>query len=87
MGLVHGEEDLHLSGTSAWQDEYRSRSGVESETRQLRVEAQPISVPATDVQTGSMPNRPVRFKAHNAAPRIIQLETRSQFAGDECSGS
>ena len=60
---------------------------VKSETRQLGVEAQPISVPATDVQTGSMPNRPVCFKAHNAAPRIFQLEARPQLGSDECSGS
>ena len=81
MGLVHGEEDLeHLPGKA----EYCSRSGVESDTRQLGVEAQAISVPATDVQTGSMPNRLVRFKA---APRIFQLEARSQLGSDECSGS
>ena len=87
VGLVHGEEDLHLSRASTWQTEYSSRSGIQSKAGQLGVEAQPISFQATDDQAGSMPNRPVRFKADDTAPRIFQLETRSQLGSDKCSGS
>ena len=86
VGLVRGEKDLHLSQTTTRQDEYHSRPRVESETRQLGVEAQPFSVPAADAEIRSMPNRPVCFKTHDTAPRIFQLEARPQLCGDQRSG-
>ncbi len=62
----------------------QSRPGVQGDGRQVRLDAEPLSLPKDPAQTGPGVGRPVCVPPDHIVGGFFQLETRSTSIGNRC---
>ena len=84
LGLVCAERSLSGSRTPTRERQHNSRSGIAINEGSLRLDAEPLGLPANTSANGSTTNRPICIPINQATAKFLQLETRSGSNRNGC---
>ena len=84
LGLVCREEYNSPSRASARPPEPTGRRGIQDSEGSLRLDAEPIDIPAHKLSDGSAGDGSVCITPDKTTPTLLQLEARSRGGGDRC---
>ncbi len=84
VDVVLREKHLSKSPAPPRRGQCQSRSGVQGDERQVRLNAERLSLLKDPVQTGPGVGRPVCVPPYHAVGGLFQLETRSTSIGNRC---
>ena len=85
VDVVLREKHLSKSPAPPRCGQCQSRPGVQGDERQVRLDAEPLSLSKDPAQAGPGVSRPVRIPPDHTVGGLFQLETRSTSTGNRCN--
>ena len=84
LGMVHVPGYNLESQSSTWTPQHSGRQGIQSESRQMGLEASPQHISKNQPDLGTLCTRSVCFKTNTPTTSFLQLEARPSSSSNRC---